>query len=121
MKVLSVFDPAQVPTETIADFLHWYDLATEFYDDRDYESTEGTAAPVVKWWEVMHAKYPPKMDGPEGTTRYIIGSAFVYFRVAEDDAAQALIDAREQAGVQGLGLYIASSGDVELPGGVTLA
>ena len=84
MKVLTVYDPAQVPHETIADFLYWYDLTMEFVEDRDYDSTEGTAEVLLPWLAEMREKFPPKVDGADNTTRYIIGSTYIYARLGDD-------------------------------------
>lgn len=119
--VLTVFDPQVVPHEDIADFLHWYDLTTEWVEDRDYHSTRGTARPLVDWLEVMRAEFPPKVDGATGTTRYIIGSTCVYARFAEDVAQAAFKVAHDQAREHGLGVYVAGSGEVTLADGTSLS
>jgi hypothetical protein len=121
MTVLTVFDPAHVPTGDIADFLHWYDLATEWVEDRDYDSTDGTSAPLVPWLETMAAEFQPVVDGATGTTRYIIGSTCVYARFAERYAADAEARARQLAGDHGLGVYVAGSGEVTLADGSVLS
>lgn len=120
MNVVTVFDPAAVPTGTIGDFLHWYDLTTEWAEDRDYDSTDGTAAVLVSWLEEVRAAYPPKIDGPEETTRYIIGSTCVYARFAESIAPAAVARAHELARAHGLGAYVSGSGEVTLADGSTL-
>lgn len=117
MTVLTVFDPALVPHDDIADFLHWYDLTTEWVEDRDYASTTGTAETLLPWFETMSAEFPPRVAGATGTTRYIIGSTCVYARFADDVSAAAETLARRLAHDHGLGLYVAGSGEVSLPDG----
>lgn len=120
MSVVTVFDPATVPTDTIGDFLHWYDLTTEWLEDRDYDSTAGTADVLLPWLEVMRTAYPPKVDGPEETTRYIIGSTCIYARFADSIAAEATARAHELARECGLGAYVSGSGEVTLVDGSIL-
>ncbi|AKK11994.1 hypothetical protein [Corynebacterium uterequi] len=120
MSVLTVIDPAAVPTGSIAEFLHWHDLTTEWAEDRDYGSTEGTSEPLVTWLERMSTRFPPVVEGATGTTRYIIGSTCVYARFADGVAEAADARAAELAEALGLGLYRAASGRVLLPGGVVL-
>ncbi|HZK31410.1 MAG TPA: hypothetical protein VFC72_00670 [Corynebacterium sp.] len=121
MKVLTVYDPAQVPHETIADFLHWYDLTMEFVEDRDYDSTTGTAEVLLPWLAAAREKYPPKVDGADNTTRYIIGSTYIYARFGEDVAEQAFVSGQARAHELGLGTYIAGSGETRLPDGTVVA
>lgn len=118
--VLTVFDPADVPHGDIADFLHWYDLTTEWVEDRDFDSTEGTTAPLVQWLETMRAQYPPVVAGATGTTRYIVGSTCVYARFADEIAEEADARARELAKEHGLGLYVAGSGHFTLADGTVV-
>lgn len=120
MNVVTVFDPAAVPTDTIGDFLHWYDLTTEWAEDRDFDSTVGTAPALLPWLETMRAAFPAKVDGPEETTRYIIGSTCVYARFADSIAAAANARAHELARELGLGAYVSGSGEVTLADGSVL-
>lgn len=117
--MLLVFDPATVPTEAINDFLYWYDMTTEWVEDRDYESTKGTEAKVAQWWEQMSTAYPPMVDGAENTTRYIIGTDCVYARFGRN-APEAMNRGHELAQELGLGAYVSGSGYVTLPNGQRL-
>ena len=119
MNVLTVFDPATVPTGAINDFLYWYDMTTEWAEDRDYDSTAGTAPAVAQWWEQMSAQFPPLVDGAENTTRYIIGSDCVYARFGLN-APEAMERGHALAQELGLGAYVSGSGYVTLPGGQRL-
>lgn len=118
--VLTVFDPAEVPHGDIADFLHWYDLTTEWVEDRDFDSTEGTGSALVDWLETMRAEFPPVLDGAHGTTRYIIGSTCVYARFADQIAESAAEQARILARRLGLGVYVAGSGYFTLADGTVV-
>lgn len=120
MTVLTVFDPALVPHGDIADFLHWYDLTTEWVEDRDYTSTDGTSAPLLPWLSQLSTEFPPRIDGASGTTRYIIGSSCVHARFADAISAAAEERSRDLARANGLGLYVAGSGEVTLPSGELL-
>lgn len=120
MTVLTVFDPALVPHGDIADFLHWYDLTTEWFEDRDYDSTAGTAQSLLPWLSVVSEEFPPLIDGASGTTRYIIGSTCIYARFADAVSKAAETRSRELARAHGLGLYVAGSGEVSLPDGSLL-
>ena len=119
--MLTVYDPAQVPHETIADFLYWYDLTMEFVEDRDYDSTEGTAEVLLPWLAEMREKFPPKVDGADNTTRYIIGSTYIYARLGDDLAGEALAQGQARARELGLGSYVAGSGQTVLPDGTAIA
>ncbi|WP_146183459.1 hypothetical protein [Corynebacterium yudongzhengii] len=120
MSVVTVFDPQSVPTGSISEFLHWYDLTTEWAEDRDYDSTAGTAEVLLPWYEAMRAQFPPHTDGAEETTRYIIGSSCIYARFAESSADAALSAAAERARAHGLGVYVSGSGEVVLADGSVL-
>ncbi len=115
--VLTVFDPAEVPHGDIAEFLHWYDLTTEWVEDRDFDSTEGTSPALVQWLEPMRTQFPPVIDGADGTTRYIIGSTCVYARFADAVAEAAEAQSRSLARQLGLGVYVAGSGHFTLADG----
>ena len=121
MKVLTVYDPDQVPHETIADFLYWYDLTMEFVEDRDYDSTDGTAEVLLPWLAEMREAFPPKVDGADNTTRYIIGSTYIYARLGDDVADEAITRGQARARELGLGSYVAGSGQTVLPDGTVVA
>lgn len=119
MNVLVVFDPATVPTRAINDFLYWYDMTTEWAQDRDYDSTAGTVGHVAQWWEQMSAQFPPLVDGADNTTRYIIGDDFVYARFGRNHK-EAIAAGKVLASDLGLGAYVTGSGYATLPGGTRL-
>lgn len=116
---LTVFDPARVPTDDIAEFLHWFDLTTEWGEERDYTSTTGTFHVLVPWYDTMVAEFPPVTDGLKGTTRYIIGSTCICARFGDAVAEAAETRARELAAGK-LGLYVSGSGEVTLADGSLL-
>ncbi|GAB3947337.1 hypothetical protein [Corynebacterium tapiri] len=115
MSTLVVFSDA--PTDTIADFLHWLDLTTEWVEDRDYSSTEGTDPALAAWFEEMSARFPSRVDGPSNTTRYIIASTCIYARFAEREWESACALARALATEHNLGFYESGSGEVHLADG----
>lgn len=121
MRVLTAFDPALVPHGDIQDFLYWYDMTTEWVEDRDYDSIEGTSKPLAQWYQDLSAEFAPVVDGATGTTRYIIGSDCVYARFADHYADEAFERARAVASRLGLGTYEAGSGQFQLADGTIVS
>lgn len=104
-----ICDPTTVPTTNPTDFLNWYDNATQYNEDRDYNTTEGTTHTLTAFFDDIRKHYPP-MNGPyaidedelddyfahspepvfdDVITDYTIGTNFIYAAFAWSQADKA--------------------------------
>ena len=100
---LMVFEKANAPM-IYEDFLNWANEQTNWAEDRDFDSLEGTAPRLSAWFKAMSKTFPP-MNGPyclsdaaasavdeNRFTDYSIGSSVIYaaFAWSEAEAADEL-------------------------------
>jgi hypothetical protein len=122
---LMLFDKAKAPN-FFEDFLAWYAVQTEWSEDRDYNSTDGTSPQLAAWFMAMKETFPP-MNGPyspsdatafataeAGThlTDYSIGSSVIYGDFAWSVAEEAAQAAEKLAKEHGVGLFNPQTGDI---------
>jgi len=129
---LMAFDKSLAPSSFDA-FLDWSAQQTSWSEERDYNSTDGTSAPLVAWFTEIRATFPP-LNGPYAPdddvafatrdseahlTDYSIGSAIIYAAFAYSVAAEAEKLAPKLAEKHGVGFYNPQTGEIICDGMVT--
>lgn len=114
---LAVFDPVAAPLEKRA-FLGWYDLITEWSEDRDYSDIQGLAPVLTAWFQDMIKEFPP-MNGPHASAAsdasrisdYSIDESLIYVAFAWSVAEPAYEAMYRLAAKHGVGFFDVSSND----------
>lgn len=122
---LMVFEQTKAPT-VYEEFLNWMSQQTEWSEDRDYHSIEGTSEQLVSWLMDMKKTFPPlngafRPSNEEiGTdqnmenhlTDYTIGTDLVYASFGYSVAEEADRLVPEYAKKHGVGFYNPQTGEV---------
>ena len=122
---LMLFDESKAP-KFYGDFLEWMSEKTQWKEDRDYNSTNGTSPQLVSWFMETKEMFPPLngeyslSDGEafanaeieNHLTDYSIGSDMIYAAVGWSVAEEADRLMSQLAGKHGLGLYNPQTGEM---------
>ncbi|OFK61589.1 MULTISPECIES: hypothetical protein [unclassified Corynebacterium] len=127
---IMIIEPTTVPTSTHAAFMSWYEETTEWSDDRDYSTTDGSTDSIAAFYNAITEHFPDlnaaddldDEDDDDTTADYTIGDDFLYigfdYAVAEDAAQRCL----ELAKANNLAFIdISGTTTIHFPDGSTLA
>lgn len=127
---IMIIEPTTVPTSTHAAFMSWYEETTEWSDDRDYSSTDGSTDTITAFYNAITEHFPDlnaaddldDEDDDDTAADYTIGDDFLYigfdYAVAEDAAQRCL----ELAKANNLAFIdISGTTTIHFPDGSTLA
>lgn len=104
---IMIIEPTTVPTSTHAAFMTWYEETTEWNDDRDYSTTDGSTDAIAAFYNAITEHFPDlnaadDLDDEDDEDEidedtaadYSIGDDFLYiafdYAVAEDAAQRCL-------------------------------
>lgn len=101
---IMIIEPTTVPTSTHAAFMTWYEETTEWSDDRDYSTTDGSTDAIAAFYNAITEHFPDlnaadDLDDEDEidddiAADYTIGDDFLYiafaYAVAEDAAQRCL-------------------------------
>ena len=99
---IMIIEPTTVPTSTHAAFMSWYKKTTEWSDDRDYSTTDGSTDSIAAFYNAITEHFPDlnaaddldDEDDDDTAADYTIGDDFLYigfdYTVAEDAAQRCL-------------------------------
>lgn len=104
---IMIIEPTTVPTSTHAAFMSWYEETTEWSDDRDYSTTDGSTDSIAAFYNAITEHFPDlnaadDLDDEDDEDEidedtaadYTIGDDFLYisldYAVAEDAAQRCL-------------------------------
>lgn len=101
---IMIIEPTTVPTSTHAAFMTWYEETTEWNDDRDYSTTDGSTDAIAAFYNAITEHFPDlnaadDLDDEDEidddtAADYTIGDDFLYigfgYAVAEDAAQRCL-------------------------------
>lgn len=122
---LMVFEKSKVPG-TYDDFLKWTTGQTEWAEERDYNSTEGTADKLRDWFMAIKEMFPPlngeyslpddvafaNVEIENHLTDYSIGSEIIYASFGWSVAEEAKETVRQLAEKYDVGVFDFQSGEV---------
>jgi hypothetical protein len=126
---LMAFEKAKAP-RFYEDFLNWTAEQTEWTEERDYNSVDGTASPLVSWFMEMIKTFPP-LNGPyrlsdedafasieaeNHLTDYSIGSSIIYAAFGWSVAEEACELAATIAAKHGVGFFNPQTAEVHCDG-----
>ena len=129
---IMIIEPTTVPTSTHAAFMSWYEETTEWSDDRDYSTTDGSTDAIAAFYNAITEHFPDlnaadDLDDEDEidddtAADYTIGDDFLYiafaYAVAEDVAQRCL----ELAKANNLAFIdISGTTTIHFPDGSTLA
>lgn len=129
---IMIIEPTTVPTSTHAAFMSWYEETTEWSDDRDYSTTDGSTDSIAAFYNAITEHFPDlnaadDLDDEDEidddtAADYTIGDDFLYisfgYAVAEDAAQRCL----ELAKANNLAFIdISGTTTIHFPDGSTLA
>lgn len=129
---IMIIEPTTVPTSTHAAFMTWYEETTEWNDDRDYSTTDGSTDSIAAFYNAITEHFPDlnaadDLDDEDEidddtAADYTIGDDFLYISfgnaVAEDAAQRCL----ELAKANNLAFIdISGTTTIYFPDGSTLA
>lgn len=132
---IMIIEPTTVPTSTHAAFMSWYEETTEWSDDRDYSTTDGSTDSIAAFYNAITEHFPDlnaadDLDAEDDEDEfdddtaadYTIGDDFLYigfgYAVAEDAAQRCL----ELAKAKNLAFIdISDTTTIHFPDGSTLA
>lgn len=127
---IMIIEPTTVPTSTHAAFMSWYEETTEWSDDRDYSTTDGSTDSIAAFYNAITEHFPDlnaaddldDEDDDDTAADYTIGDDFLYigfdYTVAEDAAQRCL----ELAKANNLAFIdISGTTTIHFPDGSTLA
>jgi hypothetical protein len=119
------FDAIAAP-QFYEDFLEWFSAQTEWTEERDYDSLDGTTEPLAAWFMEMKETFPP-MNGPyylgddksfadeeteQCLTDYAIASGLIYGSFAWSVAEEAAETAAKLAAKHQVALFNPQTGDL---------
>lgn len=122
---LMAFEKSKAPRDR-KEFTDWYYNQTEWSEDRDYNSIEGTSDKLKSWFMEMIETFPPmngefsdesSFDDPDKkscVTDYCIGSAVIYTAFAWSVCEEAYNKMRELAEKHDVGFFNVSAEDGEI-------
>lgn len=122
---LMVFEKSKAPRDR-KEFTDWYYNQTEWSEDRDYNSIEGTSDKLKSWFMEMIETFPPmngefsddsNFDDPDREsciTDYCIGSAVIYTAFAWSVCEEAYNKMRELAEKHDVGFFNVSADEGEI-------
>lgn len=127
---IMIIEPTTVPTSTHAAFMSWYEETTEWSDDRDFSTTDGSTDSIAAFYNAITEHFPDlnaaddldDEDDEDTAADYTIGDDFLYisfdYAVAEDAAQRCL----ELAKANNLAFIdISGTTTIYFPDGSTLA
>lgn len=129
---IMIIEPTTVPTSTHAAFMSWYEETTEWSDDQDYSTTDGSTDAIAAFYNAITEHFPDlnaadDLDDEDEidddtAADYTIGDDFLYiafaYAVAEDAAQRCL----ELAKANNLAFIdISATTTIHFPDGSTLA
>lgn len=127
---IMIIEPTTVPTSTHAAFMSWYEETTEWSDDRDYSTTDGSTDSIAAFYNAITEQFPDlnaaddldDEDDDDTAADYTIGDDFLYigfdYAFAEDAAQRCL----ELANANNLAFIdISGTTTIHFPDGSTLA
>ncbi len=122
---LMVFEKSKAPHKR-EKFMEWYFEQTEWNENRDYNSIEGTADKLKSWFMEMIETFPPmngefsdesNFDDPDKesyVTDYCIGNDVIYTAFAWSVCEEAYSKMRELAQKHDVGFFDVSADNGEL-------
>ena len=124
---LMVFEKTNAP-KFFEDFLSWSTEQTQWTEDRDYDSVEGTSPQLEAWFMEMKATFPP-LNGPyclsdeaitaeieNRLTDYSIGSSVIYAAFSWSAATEAGELAEKLARKHSVGFFNPQTADIHCAG-----
>lgn len=101
---IMIIEPTTVPTSTHAAFMTWYEETTEWSDDRDYSTTDGSTDAIAAFYNAITEHFTDLNAADDFDDEdeidddiaadYTIGDDFLYiafaYAVAEDAAQRCL-------------------------------
>lgn len=127
---IMIIEPTTVPTSTHAAFMSWYEETTEWSDDRNFSTTDGSTDSIAAFYNAITEHFPDlnaaddldDEDDEDTAADYTIGDDFLYisfdYAVAEDAAQRCL----ELAKANNLAFIdISGTTTIYFPDGSTLA
>lgn len=129
---IMIIEPTTVPTSTHAAFMTWYEETTEWSDDRDYSTTDGSTDAIAAFYNAITEHFTDLNAADDFDDEdeidddiaadYTIGDDFLYiafaYAVAEDAAQRCL----ELAKAKNLAFIdISGTTTIHFPDGSTLA